>query len=271
MLSSPAMLCRLNALLATIALAVLACVTINCGSSSSGGGQQGPFNVVGNWQVSFSSVVGASSSGLGVIDKAGVATFFDNGGNIFQLPTISGASSFSGNLNAYAVNSSPFSGGVYSITDSAQGTVTSASTVNGTFTTSASSGTFALTQASPLSGGLTTPSGAYNAKVLGFSDVVSFNFGSNGTFTGSDNPNSQVPGCGFTGAITQQGANNVFDISYTAAATNSCAGYTDTGVAFQSSTDYFNVNNGADASYFYVIVLTSTAQNVRPYVIVIYQ
>ena len=256
-----------------ITLTLIACLTIGCGSSGSGGGgqTQGPYNVVGNWQVTFSSAVGASSSGLGAIDSAGVAAFFDNSGDIFQLPTITRASSFSGNLNAYAVNGDPFAGGVYIITDPAQGTVTSASSISGTFTASGSSGTFSLTPFSPLTGGGAAPSGAYNAKLLGFSDVVSFNFGSSGAFSGSDSPNLQAPGCGFNGTLNQQGSSNVFDISYTTMASNSCIAYTVTGTAFQSKNDYFNVNNGADASYYYAMILTSSVQNVRPYVIVIYQ
>lgn len=208
--------------------------------------------------------------GLGVIDKAGVAAFLDSSGDIFQLPTVSGASSFSGNLSAYAVNGNPFPGGVYSITDSAEGTVTSTSAINGTFAASGSSGTFTLKPSSLITGGVVTPSGTYNGKLLGFVDILSFNFGSNGSFTGSDGV-PQGSTCGFSGTLTQQGSGNVFDISYSTIGTSNCVAHTDTGVAFQSDTDYFNVNNGADSSYFYAILLTSTAQNVRPYVVVIYQ
>ena len=215
-------------------------------------------------------MIGASTSGFGAIDSAGLAAFLDTSGNIFQLPTISGVSSFSGNLNAYALNASPFPGGVYSITDAAQGTVTSATNVNGTFTGS-SSGTFTVSPYSPITGSYVPLSGTYQAKFLGFSDVVSFTFATNGTFTGSDDPSIQIPGCGFTGNLTQQGSSNVFDISYITVASNSCIPNTETGIAFQSQTDYFNINNGADATYFYVIMLTSTVQSVRPYVIVIYQ
>src|SRR5579864_7116282 len=251
---------------------VLACLALSCGSSTSGGGQhQGSYNVVGNWQVGFSATVGATNAGMGAIDSAGLAAFFDTGGNIFQLPTITGASSFSGNLNAYAENASPFPGGVYSVTDSAQGTVTSATTIGGTFTASGTPGTFNLVPFSPLSGANVPLSGAYNAKFLGFSDVVNFNFASDGTFTGSDDPSIQIPGCGFNGTLTQQGSSNVFDMTYSTMASNSCIATNETGIGFQSKTDYFNVNNGADATYFYVMMLTSTWPSVRPYVIVIYQ
>lgn len=244
---------------------------LSCGSSNSTTKNQGPYNVVGDWQVGFSAVVGVSTSGYGAIDSAGVAAFFDNSGNMYQLPTITGSSSFSGNLNAYAVNAYPFTGGVYVITDPAQGTVTSASAIGGTFTTSSGSGTFSVSPFSPITGSYAPLSGAYNAKYLGFSDVVDFTFGANGSFTGTDAPNIQASGCGFNGTLTQQGSNNVFDISYTTIASNSCIASTNTGIAFQSKSDYFNVNGGADASYFYAIMLTSTLQNSRPYVVVIYQ
>lgn len=262
---------KIRPALSSATLVFLATFVVSCGSSNSGGGgKQGPYDVVGNWQVQFSTVVGASNYGFGAIDSGGVAAFFDSSGNIFQLPAISGVSSFSGNLNAYAVNGSPFSGGVYSITDPAQGTVTSSTAVGGTFSTSGSSGTFTVSPYSPVTGSLVPLSGAYQAKYLGFSDVVSFNFGSNGAFTGTDAANIQASGCGFSGTITQQGSSNVFDISYSTIAGNGCVANTVTGIAFQSNRDYFDVDNGADASYFYAIILTSTVQSVRPYVVVIY-
>ena len=254
-----------------VAAVLLACFLLSCGSSSSGGGgAKGPYDVVGNWQVGFSSTVGASSSGFGVIDSAGLAGFFDNSGNIFQLPAINGATSFSGNLNAYAVNGNPFSGGVYDLSGTAQGTVSSAIVIAGHFTASGTSGTFTVDPYSPLSGSYAPLLGAYNAKLLGFVDVVNFTFASNGSFTGADAPNSQASGCAFNGTLTQQGSSDVFDISYSTIASNGCVANTLTGVAFESNRDYFNVNNGADSAYFYAIMLTSTVQE-RPYVIVIYQ
>ena len=257
--------------LLNVAAVLLASFLLSCGSSSSGGGgKKGPYNVVGNWQVGFSSTVGASSSGFGTIDSAGLAAFFDNSGNIFQLPAITGATSFSGNLNAYAVNGNPFSGGVYSITGTAQGTVSSPTVIGGNFTTSGSSGTFTVSPSSFVGGSVVPPSGAYNAKFLGFVDVVNFTFSSNGAFTGTDSPNIQASGCAFSGTLTQQGSSNVFDISYSTTVTNGCVADTETGIAFESSSDYFNVNNGADSTYLYAILLTSTVQSVRPYVVVIY-
>jgi len=267
-----AMMSRTAPFLVSAIVIAVAGLTLSCGSSTSGGGQhQGSYNVVGNWQVGFSVTVGASNGGMGAIDSTGVAAFFDTGGNIFQLPTITGTSTFSGSLNAYAENANPFPGGVYSLTDSAQGTVTSATTIGGTFTALGTPGTFNLVPFSPLSGANVPLSGAYRAKFLGFTDVVNFNFASDGTFTGSDDPSIQIPGCGFNGTLTQQGSSNVFDMTFSTMASNSCIATNETGIAFQSKIDYFNVNNGADTNYFYVMMLTSTLQTVRPYVIVIYQ
>ncbi len=260
-------------LLSCLAVILAACLLLSCGGAffNSNNNQQGPFNVVGNWQVGFSTVVGAKNSGSGAIDSAGVAAFFDAGGNIFQLPAISGASSFSGNLNAYAVNADPFSGGNYILTGTAQGTVASSSSVSGSYTISGTSGTFTVTPYTPLSSALVPLSGFYNAKFLGYSDVVDFMFASDGTFTGSDNPSAQVPGCSFTGALTQQGTTDVFDVTYATIASNSCTAATETGIAFESKTDYFNVNGGIDATYFYIIMLTSSFQPQRPFVAVVYQ
>jgi hypothetical protein len=249
---------------------VLAFLSSNCGSSSSHVGMQ-PFDVAGTWQLNFSAIVGESNFGNGAIDSAGVAAFFDLGGNIYQMPAISGASTFSGPFTVNSVNGTFFNGGNPVITGSAQGTVTSATTIQGSFTTPGVTGTFTATPSAQLNGGNVPLSGAYKGKFLGFSDSVSFNFMANGTFSGSDAPTPQLSGCAINGALTQQGSSNVFDIAFSTTASNSCIAASETGIGFQSHSDYFNVNNGADATYFYAIMLTSSLQSQRPYVIVIYQ
>jgi hypothetical protein len=253
-----------------VVLLVLAFSGSNCGSSSSHFGGMQPFNVTGTWQLNFSAIVGESNFGDGAIDSAGVAAFFDLGGNIYQMPAISGASTFSGPFTVNSVNGAFFTGGSPVITGSAQGTVASATAIQGNFTTPSVTGTFTAAPSAQLSGGNVPLSGAYNGKFLGFSDSVSFNFGANGTFTGSDAPSPQLPGCGINGTLSQQGSSNVFDIAFSTTASNSCIAASETGIAFQSHSDYFNVNSGADATYFYAIMLTSS-QSQRPYVIVIYQ
>ncbi|MBZ5681491.1 MAG: hypothetical protein LAO24_15430 [Acidobacteriia bacterium] len=255
--------------LSFVFLTLLGAMTISCGGSyGSGGGNTGPYNVVGNWQATFSANVGATTVGYGAIDSSGLGAVFDTSGNIVQLPTITGAKSFSGNLTAYAVNGTFFTGGAVSVTDTAQGNVSSATSITGAFTGSPS-GTFSAAPFSPLSGSVVAISGAMNGKITGFVDTLQLTFSSNGSFTGADfaGPGST---CNVNGTLTQEGTNNVFDVTYNEGP-GSCSPNTQTGIAFESKTDYFNVNGGADATYLYMILLTSTAAQVRPYVVIIYQ
>jgi len=259
---------RFLTLLSFVFLTLLGAMTISCGSSGSGSKDTGPFNVVGNWQANFSADVGATTTGYGAIDSSGLGAFFDTSGNIVQLPSITGAKSFSGNLTAYAVNGTFFPGGTVIVTDTAQGNVNSATSISGTFTGSPS-GSFSVAPFSPLGGSAVPLSGAFNGKIIGFADTLTFTFSLGGSFTGGDfaGPGST---CNLNGTLTQQGTNNVFDITYNSAS-GSCTPDTQTGIAFESKTDYFNVNGGASANYLHVILLTSTLTQVRPYVVVIYQ
>jgi hypothetical protein len=255
-------------------LILLGAMTVSCSSSGSGGnssgsgGNTGPFNVVGNWQAVFSANVGANLYGYGVIDSSGLSAFFDASGNIVQLPTITGTKSFSGSLTAYAVNGTFFPGGAVMVTDSAQGTVNSATSITGAFTGSPS-GDFAVTGFSPLSGSVVPPSGTMQGEITGFADTLELTFTSGGAFTGADfaGPGST---CNLIGTLTQEGTSNVFDVIYNSAS-GDCYLNSQTGVAFESTTDYFNVNGGADSSYLYMILLTSKLTQVRPSVMVIYQ
>jgi hypothetical protein len=255
-------------LLSFVFLASLGAITISCGSSSSSGGSAGSFNVVGNWQATFSANVGATASGYGAIDSSGLGAFFDSSGNIVQFPTITGAKSFSGNLTAYAVNGTFFTGGAVMVTDTAQGTQNSATSITGSFTGS-SAGDFTVASFSPLSGSVVTLSGTMQGKITGFADTLQLTFSSGGTFTGAD---FAAPGstCNLIGTLTQQGTSNVFDVTYNSAS-GDCFLNSQTGIAFESNTDYFDVNGGADSTYLYMILLTSKLTQVRPSVIVIYQ
>jgi hypothetical protein len=254
-------------LFSSAVLALLCAITSSCGgSSSSGGGNGGPFDVKGNWQASFSPDFGNTGSASGVISSSGLGAFFDGSGDIVQLPTVTGASSFSGNLTTYAVNGTFFSGGGVTLTDTAQGSVNSASSITGSFT-GTPSGTFSLAPFSPSGGTVVPITGAMNGRITGFVDALTFNFSSNGSFTGVDGSN---PGCNVNGTLTQEGTSNVFDVTYNLGPGN-CFSATLTGVAFESKTDYFNVNGGVDSTYLYMIMLTSTLQQIRPYVVIVYQ
>jgi hypothetical protein len=73
-----------------------------------------------------------------------------------------------------------------------------------------------------------------------------------------------------SGTLVQEGTSNIFDVTYQTVS-GSCSASTETGIAFESRTDYFNVNGGVDSSYLYVIMLTSTFAPMRPAVYVVYQ
>jgi hypothetical protein len=193
---------------------------------------------------------------------------FDTSGNIVRLPTITGASTFSGNLIAYAVNGTFFNGTDVTLTDTAQGSVNSGTSIAGSFSGSPS-GTFSADSFSPLGGSVVPVSGTMNGKITGFSSTLLLTFAPDGSFAGGEfsGPGST---CNVQGTLEQEGTSNVFDVTYNSVS-GSCIANTQTGIAFESKTDYFNVNGGADANYLYLILLTSTLPQVRPYVAIIYQ
>jgi hypothetical protein len=249
------------------ALLLMAALTISCGSSS---GTQpctgGPYNAVGNWQMTVTDAGGAGSLTMyGAIDAAGLALFFDNStsagtGDSAQLPAISGSCSFSGNITAYAEPGGPDSGSV--VTDSSQGNVTSNSALKGTFSGSAS-GTFSATAFSPLTGSATALSGGRTGSVQGALNgqavLLPLTFtpaGSNNSMTFTTN---QVlsQNCSVTGTLTQLGTNNVFDVSITFAGTSCAITGTFSGIGFESGTDYFDINGGNQETYLYADILDS--------------
>jgi hypothetical protein len=244
---------------------------ISCGGSSSpGGGTIGPFNVVGNWQATFTANGGGSTTQPGAISSSGLAAFFDSSGNIARMPTINGANTFSGNLTAYAVNPTFFPNGTIVVTDSAQGKVSSATSIAGTFTgNGTTSGSFTMAPYAPLGGPVVPVSGTLNGRIIGFVDTLQVTFLPDGSFTGTDFAGGGS-NCNISGNVTQDGTNNVFNVTYNNAS-GACSPSTMTGLAFESKSDYFNVNGGVDASYLYVIMLTSTQASVRPSVYVIFQ
>lgn len=238
-------------------LAICAMIT-NCGgSSSSGGGGNGggPYNVVGDWQITVTSGSN-STTGYGVINSSGLALFFDTIGETLELPTITGASSFSGSATVYE----PLSLGGGSATESTQGTVNSASSVNGTFSGNGTSSTFSVASDSPLSS-VTALSGAMTGESAGENVILQLTLAPSGsnssmTFTGSDGFT-----CDVTGTFSQEGGNisnlNVFDVSLTLSGTGCPTSTTGaiTGLGFESTSDYFSYNFSSPGTYLYADML----------------
>jgi hypothetical protein len=241
-------------------LAICAMIT-NCGSSSKSGGGNGggPYDVVGDWQLTLS---GSSTTGYGVINTTGLALFFDNLGETLELPTITGASSFSGTATIYEP-------GGASSTATVQGNVNSATSISGTLSGNGS-GSFtaasysAVTSVTALSGAMTGES--WSGALL---ELTLSPSGSNASmsFTGSNGIS-----CDVSGTFTQEGGNvatlNVFDVSMTFSGTG-CPTLTTTaitGLGLESSSDYLNFNSGSPGTYLYADMLDPAG----PFILEIY-
>ncbi len=255
------------------ALVFMCAMLINCGgsSSSSGGGNGGgPYDVVGNWQTNVISG-GESVPFVGVINSQGQALLFgdvvpdmqdiDYVGDTWELPTITGASSFSGNTSMYAALGTQLPGGGTVDTVSMQGTVNSATSITG----KNSGGSFTLSSYSPLTGSVTAFSGTtagWFAYAYGYAMAFTpSGSGQSMSFTGSNNV-----GCDISGTFTQEGTHNVFDVSMNITGTVDCpVTGTMTGLGFESDSDYFNMNGRQPGTYLYADMMGST-----PFVMEIY-
>jgi hypothetical protein len=244
-------------LLSLLCLLAICAMTINCGSSSSsnngGGCTGGPFNVVGDWNLTFNGNAGSA----GVINTAGLALFFDSFGDVFAGPTITGTCSFSGTATLFAT---PLGGGIGGVA-SATGNVNSATSISGTATTNGSSAPFSAAPISPLSGAPI----ALSASLLGViqadpgANIWDLTFTPTGTGQGMTVSGTNVAAtCTVSGTLTQEGSNNVFDsaIAFSGAG---CPFPDINGLALESNSDYFNVNGGAAGTYLYAISSTSAA------------
>jgi len=248
-------------LLSLAFLVFIAAVSIGCGSSSNNttACTGGPYNVVGPWQITVNTSSGMVK-GYGAIDSAGLALFFDNSqpgsaGDTLQMPTLTGACSFSGNVTDYPEPGGPSSGMV--LTDAVQGNVTSTTAISGTLTGSPT-GTVSLTSFSPLTGSVTAVSGAKTGVVQGAFNgqpvLLSLTFTPSGTSNNMNFTTTNLAGCEANGTFTEQGTSNVFDVSITLMPTCPITG-TFTGIGFESSSDYFNLNGGNADTYLYADIL----------------
>ena len=258
--------------LCLICLAAWCAVSLACGGSSNSTTtcKGGPYAVVGDWQITVNQTGGASVTGYGAIDSTGLALFFDNSlttgntGDTLEMPTISGACSFSGNITDYEEPGGPLSGQM--VTDSAQGNVTSATALNGTFTGNGVSGTFSGASFSPLSGAagvvIGQKTGSVQGAVNGQGILLPLTFAASGTGNSMSFSGSNVT-CSLTGTFTQVATANVFDVSMTFSTVLEgppCAlTGTFTGIGFESSSDYFGINgNAPNDTYLYADILAST-------------
>jgi hypothetical protein len=243
-------------------LAFVAAIITSCGSSGNKISTMctgGPFNVVGNWQGTFSVNGSGTTSAIGVINSQGRAIFFDSAtadlgvGSVAALPSITGACSFSGTETVYPTQL--IGGGV--VTGTLQGSVSSATSISGTQSNGSSSGTFSLSSFSPMSGSVTALSGARTGEIEDQAVIlqVTFTPGTGNNMTFASTPQSS---CTANGTLTQEGTSNVFDVSITFGSGAGCpSSSTVNGLAFESNTDYFKFNNSMQGTYLYAISSTS--------------
>jgi len=245
---------KVTSLFSVACLVLILIAAVSCGSAYSGKGTActgGPYNVVGDWNGVFTSG-GQTLNTVGVIDSSGLALFFDGSGDSVLMPAITGACSFSGTLTAYTA---PGLGGGSAVLTT-QGNVNSATSITGTESGTGGSGALTFTASSPLSASPTALVGTKVGSVGGGSDLLNLTFmpagaGSSMSFTGMD----IGTGCNVAGTFTQQGTSNVFDVSYVTSGAGATCGATSTGIAFESSTDYFNVNGGLPGTYLYADIV----------------
>lgn len=241
----------------------LVCIaTPNCGSSSGGSGGK-PYAVAGNWQSAVSTGSG-SVLYIGAVDAQGKSLLFATSdpafiGDTWELPTITGASSFSGNSSIYAAPGTQLPSGGTAQTLSSQGKVISANSI----TLTDSNGSFTVMRGTPLAGAVTALSGTMTGVVNdGMAGGPIFGLDFTATSGGSSQSMSfTVSGnstCSVAGTFTQVGTSNVFDVAITFS--GACPFPTGTplsGLGFESSTDYFNDNAGQPGTYLYADVLSS--------------
>ncbi len=255
------MLSRFAFLLCFVCLVMVGALTIACGSSNSGSKPctGGPYNVVGDWQLTVTDTGGSPLTMYGAIDSAGLALFFDNSlgdsGDTAELPAMSGTCAFSGNVTAYGEPGGPISG--TTAVDAAQGNVTSSTALAGTFT-GAASGTFSAASFTPLTGAVTAVSGTKTGVVQGSFNGTPILLSTTFTQAGSNNSMSfattNLAGCEANGTFTEVGTSNVFDVSITLVPTCPMTG-TLSGLGFESSTDYFGINGHNADTYVYADIL----------------
>jgi len=256
---------------AILSLLSLACVALmcvlaaNCGSSGSSR-SGGPYNVVGTWESDLSGSIGTAVF-AGAIDSQGTTLLFainnpNAVGDTWQLPTITGASSFSGETTLYAAPGTQLpDGGGSSQSVSIQGTVNSDTLI----TVTNSNGKFSLSAENLLIGSsVSALSGAMTGVINdGTQDGPSFPLVFTPTSSGSNQSMSFVTSgtatCSVSGSFTQVGTANVFDVSMTFSGVCPVSSGTQlSGLGFESSTDYFNDNAGQAGTYLYADALAST-------------
>jgi len=260
------MLRKLALVVSFACLVFVAAMIVSCGSSKTHLGTMctgGPFNVAGDWQGTL-GVGGVNVNIAGVITSQGQAVLFDdstatadpNSGSVLVLPAITGQTcSFSGSSTVYAA---PLASGVI-LTGSVQGTIGSNSSISATGTINNTSGNVTLSSFAPITGSVTAVTGAQDGNIQQGPGLGELTFTQSGSGASMSFASFGETPCPVIGTFTQEASTNVFDVSMTFSGTSQAcppAG-TVTGLGFESPTDYFGFNQGAQGTYLYAASSTS--------------
>lgn len=231
-----------------VLLAVAALVGCGGGggsSSSSTGTNPVTYDIQGTWSGTYNISGGTANPVTAEIAQRGYGFFYDNTGVVYVLPTLDGGPVLSGTLTAYAPVGYTFQNGQtmeqFSVTGSVSNT-----TISGTFSGNGETGSFSLTATTSFTGTPSIIAGQWQGYYAGTSSsAVDITMNADGSFSGSD-----AFGCTITGIMTQIQSANLFQVTADSSG-NGCAGPL-SGLAFESTSDYFNLFGGASGTYYYV-------------------
>ncbi|HEX2667518.1 MAG TPA: hypothetical protein VHP13_04005 [Gammaproteobacteria bacterium] len=248
-----------------LGLTFLAALLVACGSGTSGaygngGGNNPPPTTAAVQGVWFGSYTINGQSGstpiIAAVAQGGYAFFYDEFGNIYVLPKLTGSTTLSGTLTAYATFGTTFPDGHSKEDFSLTGTASNTS-ITGTFSGNGETGSFALTPLVTQSTGVVDIADlAGNMQGFYFgsgSAAVALTVQSSGVFAGTD-----ANGCNLVGTLTKiQSAPFLVAVTVkSSGSSGACAGDM-TGLGFVTDEDIGNLFGNAAGNYLYVGVSSS--------------
>lgn len=228
-----------------------------------GGGNSSSTSLTGPWSGTYtlSSNSGSANATTGALSSEDDGYFANNNGDVFVLSSLPGTSPFTATLTGIAPPGQTFSNGYSAVNFTVSGSYTSSGSginMQATFTENDNQGTlsgsFNLTSNSPYNGTstLTGLQGQWSGYYVGQAGTsINLNFGSDGSFAGSDGY-----GCVLSGSLTPDAPNtnqsNLYDVALGSSG-EGCAGTVD-GLAYESSKDVTGVFGGASGTYLEIVV-----------------
>jgi hypothetical protein len=232
------------------------------GSYGTGGGGNGggaTAAVQGVWIGSY-SIKGTSGSTpvIAVIAEGGYAFFYDEFGNVYVLPKLTGSKTLSGTLDAYAAFGGTFPDGHTHDSFALTGTASDTS-IKGDFSGGGESGSFSLTPLATQSTGVTgiaDLAGNLGGFYYGTGTAaVALTVQSSGVFAGVD-----ANGCNLVGTLTKlQSAPFLVAVTVKSSGSSAACVGDMTGLGFVTDQDLGNLFGGSAGNYLYVGISNSQA------------